>query len=136
MNNTPLSTQVIWLFILAIPVACVAWTVTHEEIFADMRTFLKTFSDKCSNWSMKKICYLFTCEYCFSFYVTALMLIITKYQLLFADWRGYLISELSLVWIANAYMSLYFFIKIDTKKKGTEAKIEEKDLLKQLHTKH
>ena len=130
MNNTPLSTQVIWLFILAIPVACVAWTVTREEIFANMHTYLKTISDKSTNWFVKKICYLFTCEYCFSFYVTALLLIITKYQLLFADWRGYLISELSLIWIANAYMSLYFFIKIDTKKRGTEAKIEEKDLLK------
>ena len=28
--------QLIWLFILAIPIACVAWTVTHEEIFAEV----------------------------------------------------------------------------------------------------
>lgn len=130
MNNSPLSTQIIWLFILAIPVACVAWTVTHEEIFADMRAYLKSISGRSNNWFVKKIYYLFSCEYCFSFYVTALLLIITKYQLLFADWRGYLISELSLIWIANTYMSLYFFIKIDSKKMGNECKLEEQDLLK------
>ncbi|MBC7722996.1 MAG: hypothetical protein H7068_13295 [Pedobacter sp.] len=129
-NITPLSTQIIWFFILALPVACISWTVTHEEIFADMRAYLKGISDNSSNWFIKKIYYLFTCEYCFSFYVTALLLLITKYQLLFADWRGYLISELSLIWIANIYMSLYFFIKIDIKKKGTECKIEEQDLIK------
>ena len=28
----PLSTQFAYLFILALPVACVAWTVTHEEV--------------------------------------------------------------------------------------------------------
>lgn len=130
MNNSPLSTQIIWLIILAIPVACVAWTVTHEEIFADMRAYLKSISGKSNNWVVKKIFYLFSCEYCFSFYVTALLLIITKYQLLFADWRGYLIAELSLIWIANTYMSLYFFIKIDSKKMGNECKLEEQDLLK------
>ncbi|MDN3654396.1 hypothetical protein QWZ08_02090 [Ferruginibacter paludis] len=24
-----------WLFLLAIPIACVAWTVTHEEVFRE-----------------------------------------------------------------------------------------------------
>ena len=27
--------QVIWLFLLAIPIACVAWTVTHEEVTSE-----------------------------------------------------------------------------------------------------
>jgi hypothetical protein len=26
--------QLLWLFVLAAPTACVAWTVTHEEVFA------------------------------------------------------------------------------------------------------
>ena len=29
--------QVIYLFVLAIPVACIAWTVTHEEVFREPR---------------------------------------------------------------------------------------------------
>ena len=28
------SQQLIWLFVLAAPVACIAWTVTHEALFA------------------------------------------------------------------------------------------------------
>ena len=32
--------QLLWLFVLAAPVACVAWTVTHEEVF-------KEFHDWC-----------------------------------------------------------------------------------------
>jgi hypothetical protein len=33
----PLSQQIIALFILAIPIASMAWTVTHEEIFREPR---------------------------------------------------------------------------------------------------
>ncbi len=59
------------------------------------------------------------------------MLIITHYQLLYDDWRGYLISGFSLVWIANIYMSLYNMIRIDIKKENLEAKVEEKKLNEQ-----
>src|SRR5689334_7110223 len=120
-----LYTQILWLFILAIPIACVSWTVTHEEIFAEIREYCKKCSINKKTLIQRKFFYIFTCEYCFSFYVAALFLIITHYKLLFADWRGYFISELSLVWIANLYMSLFFKIRIDIKKTGTEAKLEE-----------
>lgn len=36
-----LVTQLLWLVILAIPVASVAWTITHEEIFREPRDFCK-----------------------------------------------------------------------------------------------
>ena len=32
---SPLLSQIIHLFLIAIPVACIAWTVTHEEIFRE-----------------------------------------------------------------------------------------------------
>jgi len=35
----PLSTQLLWLFILAIPVACIAWTVTHEDVLREPREY-------------------------------------------------------------------------------------------------
>jgi len=111
-----LSTQIIWLFILAIPVASVAWIITHEEIFFEPREYCKKCSVNKKTLVQRKFFYIFTCEYCFSFYVTALFLAITKYQLLFTDWRGYLIAGLSLIWIANIYMSLFFFIRIDIKR--------------------
>lgn len=78
----------------------------------------------------RKFFYVFTCEYCFSFYVVALVLTITRYRLLYEDWRGYFVSGFSLVWIANVYMSLFFRLRIGIKKEGTEAKLEEKELMK------
>ena len=120
--------QIISLFLLAIPVACSAWTVTHEEIFREPREYCVRCSKESKTILKRKFFYVFTCEYCFSHYVTMLLLIITKYTLLFTDWRGYMIAGFSLVWIANIYMSLYNLIRIDIKKEGTTAKLKEEEL--------
>ena len=64
---------------------------------------------------LRKIFYLFTCEYCFSHYVTALFLILTHFQMLYAGWRGYVISEFALVWVANVYMSVFNRLRLDIK---------------------
>ena len=130
LDNVTLDTQIIWLFILAIPIACITWTVTHEEIFSEPREFCKRKSLTGKTLLSRKFFYLFTCEYCFSFYVTVFLLLITKYQLLFTGWRGYLVSGFSLIWIANIYMSLFLFIRTDIKKDGTDAKIKEEELKK------
>ena len=123
-----LSTQIIWLFILAIPIACIAWTVTHEAIFSEPREYCKRQSLISKTFLARKFFYLFTCEYCFSFYITALFLLITKFHLLFADWRGYLVSGFSLIWIANIYMSLFLFLRTDIKKEGMNTKIKESEI--------
>src|SRR5512146_1534498 len=101
--NVPLSEQIVFLFILAIPIACVAWTVTHEEVFREPREYCQRQSKNCPRLIQRKFFYLFTCEYCFSHYVTAAFLLITGYKLLYADWRGYLIALFALVWVANIY---------------------------------
>ena len=121
-----LSTEIIWLFILAIPIACIAWTVTHEEVFREPREYCVNRYETGRSLAERKFFYLFTCEYCFSHYVTIFFLIITGYQLLFDDWRGYLIAGFALVWVANVYMSLFALIRIDLKKGKIQAKIEEK----------
>jgi len=123
-----LCTQITTLFILAIPIACIAWTVTHEEVFKEPREYCIGRSKNDKTIAGRKFFYLFTCEYCFSHYVTILMLIITGYQLLYADWRGYLIAGFALVWIANIYMSLFAFIKIDIKKERLEFEAEEEKI--------
>jgi hypothetical protein len=56
---------------------------------------------------------VFTCEYCFSHYVAALFLFITRYTLVFDDWRGYLIAGFSLVWLANVYMSFFGRLRLE-----------------------
>ncbi|HEY4194017.1 MAG TPA: hypothetical protein VGM63_00660 [Mucilaginibacter sp.] len=120
-----LSTQAAYLFILAIPIACMAWTVTHEEVFREPREYCLKRSKEGKTITARKFFYLFTCEYCFSHYVTAIMLIITKYQLLYNDWRGYVVAGFALVFVANVYMSLFALIRIDLKKERIEAENEE-----------
>jgi len=121
-----LSTQIAWLFILAIPVACIAWTVTHEEVFREPREYCEKRCYNGKNIAERKFFYVFTCEYCFSHYVTIIMLAITDYKLLLDDWRGYLIAGFALVFVANVYLSLFALIRIDLKKVRIETEIEEK----------
>ncbi len=112
----PLPTQILFLFILAIPVACISWTVTHEELFREARDVCVLKSKRSKVLAVRKFFYMLTCEYCFSHYVTIAMLLITKYTLLFTDWKGYLIAGFSIVWVANIYMSLFFLLRTDIKK--------------------
>ena len=112
------------LFLLALPIACISWTVTHEEILKEFRDLCVEKSKNSSSLFKRKFYYLFTCEYCFSHYVTLFFLFITRYQLIFDDWRGYLIGLFSLVWIANIYMSIFGILRVGLKKEKIEADIE------------
>lgn len=120
-----LNIQIIYLFLLAIPIACVSWTVTHEEIFKEPREYCIHWSKEGNSLLKRKFFYLFTCEYCFSHYITAAFIIFTRYHLLFDNWKGYIIAEFTLVWIANVYMSLFSLLRQDIKKEKIE--IEEKE---------
>jgi uncharacterized membrane protein YagU involved in acid resistance len=119
--------QLFWLFILALPIACIAWTVTHEEIFKEPREYCIACSKNSKTIFQRKFFYLFTCEYCFSHYVTIGFLILTDFHLLIADWRGYIIGGFALVWIANIYMSLFAFLRQEIKKEKTEITLMEKE---------
>jgi hypothetical protein len=99
--------QLTFLLVLAIPIASIAWTVTHEEVFREPHDWCVARSKSCKHLLSRKVFYLFTCEYCFSHWVTAFFLVITRYRLLFDDWRGYLIAGFSLVWLANIYMGVF-----------------------------
>ena len=123
-----MESNVYWIFILALPVACIAWTVTKEEIFREPRDFCIEKSKVCKHLLQKKFFYMLTCEYCFSHYVTALLLFITNYTLLYDGWRGYIIAGFPIVWIANVYMSIYNLIRIDLKKGKITATIEEEKI--------
>lgn len=122
-----LAEQLLWLFLLAIPIACIAWTVTHEEIFREPREYCVKRSQESEKLYQRKFYYLFTCEYCFSHYVTAFFLIVTKYKLLFDDWRGYLISFFALVFLANVYMSLFALLRQNLKVEKLEAKLKDNE---------
>lgn len=121
----PIGAQVAILFVLAIPVACVTWTVTHEELFREPRDLCARRSKAARSAAQRKFFYVFTCEYCFSHYVAAAALVMTNYQLLFPDWRGYVIAGFALVWIANVYMSLFGRLRLDIKEERLEIDIQE-----------
>jgi len=126
-----LGAQIVWLLVLALPIASIAWTITHEEVFREPREFCQQKSQSCRRLLERKFFYVFTCEYCLSHYVTIFFLIVTRYRLLFDDWRGYLIGGFALVWVANIYMALFAHIRLDVKKERTEIKRVEKKLEKE-----
>jgi len=123
-----MSRELFTLFILALPIASIAWTVTHEEVFREPREYCKDQSEKCDKLLKRKFFYLFTCEYCFSHYVAAFFLLLTRFKLLFPDWRGYLISGFALVWVANLYMSIFARVRLDVKRERVEIAAQEKAL--------
>ena len=123
------SDQVYWLFLLSIPVACIAWTVTHEEAFREPRDYCERRCQKGKTLLERKFFYLFTCEYCFSHYVAAGALAVARYRLLFPDWRGYVVAFFSLVWIANLYMSIYNRLRLDIKHEQVAIKTDEQKVI-------
>jgi len=120
-----ISLQILYLFIIALPIASVAWTITHEEVVREFHEFCVANSKTCRFIFERKFFYLFTCEYCFSHYVTAAFLIITRYKLLYPDWRGYLIAGFSLVWVANIYMGIFGRLRLDLRKERDDITAEE-----------
>jgi hypothetical protein len=120
--------QLVWLFTLALPVACVAWTVTHEEVFREPREFCAKRSEESKSLFVRKFFYLFTCEYCFSHWVTFGFLALTRYKLLLDDWRGYILSAFAVVAVANLYMSSFGRLRQEVKSEKLEAKTKEKVL--------
>ncbi len=128
MPNTAamsLATQIVWLFVLAAPVACAAWTVTHEELFAEFHTWCVRQSRQRRGLIARKFFYVFSCEYCFSHYVAAVAIALTGFHLLVDGWPGLLFGWLALVWVANVYMSLFVRLRLDIKRERVELNVEE-----------
>jgi hypothetical protein len=122
----PLGTQAATLLLLALPIACTAWTVTHEEIFREPRDYCVRRSRTGRHLFQRKFFYVFTCEYCFSHWVTLAVLTVTRFHLVYPDWRGFVVAFFSLVWIANTYMSLFGRLRLDIKEERLQ--IEEKEV--------
>jgi hypothetical protein len=114
------------LLILAIPVATVTWTVTHEEVFREPREWCQARSERANTLLGRKLYYLLTCEFCFSFYVSGAATALTGFRLLYSGLGGAVVAWLSLVWIANFYMSVYARVRLDIKRERVEIARREK----------
>src|SRR5687768_5377900 len=119
--------DIIGLFVLALPIASIARTVVFEEVFREPREWCIHKSKTCRSVFQRKFFYLFTCEYCFSHWVTAFVLLLTRYKLMYDDWKGYVVAFFSLVFVANLYMNVYarMRVEISSEKKGIEVKEKE-----------
>jgi len=131
LETQTLGLQVVVLFLLAVPTACIAWTITHEEIFREPREFCVDRSRRCGHILQRKFFYALTCEFCLSHYVAAAWLGITRFQLLFEGWRGYLIAWFSLVWIANLYMAIFGRLRLEIQSQRLDIEEEKRQLDKQ-----
>ncbi len=113
--------QIFWVIVLGIVASSIAWTVTQEEIFREPRDFCADKSKDCPNLLQRKFFYVFTCEYCFSHWVTIGLLILTGFRLLIDDWRGYILAFFVVAWTANQFMSLYRRLRVEIKKENALA---------------
>ena len=123
-----LHAQVLWLVILAVPVACVAWTITHEEVFREAREYCAHRSKRCQTLLARKVFYVFTCEYCLSHWVALFFVLLTGFHLLLDDWRGVLIALFAVVWVANIYMSAFGRLRLGIKSERKEIELKEEVL--------
>jgi hypothetical protein len=117
--------DVLTLLILALPVAAIAWTVTHEDLFGEFHDYCVARMKSAASLPVRKFFYLFTCEYCFSHYVAAAVLFATRFTLLFDDWRGYVVAWFALVWIANHLISIYGRLRLGIKSERLEIGLKE-----------
>jgi hypothetical protein len=113
------------LLILALPVAAISWAVTHEELFHEFQHYCADRSKRAQRLGARKFFFLFTCEYCFSHYVSAVVLFFTQFRLLFDDWRGYAVSWLAIVWVANHLMSIYGRLRLGIRSERLEIGLKE-----------
>ena len=123
---TPITGQsLIQLFVLALPVAAISWTVTHEDLFREIHDYCLYKSKNCGSIVTCKFFYLMTCEYCFSHYVAAGWLLLTRFTLLYGDWRGYVIAWFALVWVANHYIALFAHLKLGIRSDRLDITLKE-----------
>ncbi len=113
------------LLVLALPVASIAWTVTHEDLLREFREFCVARSERGRTVAERKFFYLFTCEYCFSHYVSAGVLFATRFTLLFDDWRGWVITWFALIWTANHLISAFGRLRLGIRSERLDIGLKE-----------
>jgi hypothetical protein len=123
-----ISEQIFWLIILSMVVGSISWTVTQEEIFREWREYCNDKKENCASLPQRKFFYVFTCEYCFSHWATILILILTGFQLLIDDWRGYVLAFFTIPWLANQFMSIYRRLRVGIKHENLQAEITKEKL--------
>jgi hypothetical protein len=104
------------ILLAALPVACIAWTVTQEEIFRELREWLcARHEDRRLAWWKRKAAYVPTCHFCFSHYVAAVVVPLFDLRLLASGWLGMVAAFFATVAMANVYISTYHVLRLALK---------------------
>jgi len=61
-------------------------------------------------------------------YVAIGVLFVTRFTMLYDDWRGYVIAGFSLVWVANVYMSLFGRLRLDIRHERVNIEAKEAEV--------
>ena len=120
--------QLVWLFVLPLAVASISWTITHEEVFREPRDYCVRRSREGHSWFMRKAFYVFTCEYCFSHYVTFAFVWLTGYRLLLDGWRGAIVAFFATNAVANIYLSAFARLRLEVKSERLETEVVEQQI--------
>ena len=111
----PIAETIFSLVLYSLAIASISWTVTQEEIFREARDYCERRYKTATALLARKFFYVFTCEYCFSHWVTLALLIVTGFRVLLDDWRGSVIAFFILPWLANVWISIYRRLRVEIK---------------------
>jgi hypothetical protein len=113
------------VFWIAGAVALIAWTQAKEEIAKEFRNWLQHQSETGKTLVARKLAYMLTCEFCFSFWVSLISLIVFRHRVAYDDWRGVILALFATWGIANIYMTGYSRFRVEIRKDQMEIKKEE-----------
>lgn len=101
------------LFAIAMPVACLAWIVTKEEICREIRQAAAFIKARRPCWISAKLDYLVGCYFCTSVWISAgLLALVPSVRLPGAGWVAYGLTVFAAVFVANVYLSLFNLLRI------------------------
>jgi hypothetical protein len=102
------------LFKLALIVAVIARTVTQEEVFREFKEYCQRRSQSATSIAARKFFYLFTCQYCFSHWVSLGVVAVTGFSV-GEGLIGHVFAIFALVGVANLYLASYERLTVSTK---------------------
>lgn len=114
--NAVLAVNLYALLLYALVVAVISRTVTQEEIFREVKEYAKDIAtDPARGWWKRKLFYPLTCQYCFSHWVAAVLVLVSGYDVTLAESMtlfSFVFSVLVLVGVANLMLVLYELITL------------------------
>jgi hypothetical protein len=127
---------------LAAPVAIIVRACTTEEVAREARDYCirrhgyyqekqcqadASLGSRVCCFALQKLHYMPTCDYCLSFWVSLVVVVVAQYEMAFDDWRGTALACFVVMGVANVYLSLFSLLRVDSRKERAIAKTIEQE---------